>query len=198
MRRSEIKSPSPATASGVLEKRCLYSCQKSKKKNNKWYTLADCVTDEFEKNIKKFAVWREDHRLLAKIQDICFSAKEVCYHSICRVEYENIAKATPLAKEELSLKKINNGGEMKEQPSLWYQTRNVHKKAFVALVDHIREEVINGKEVSFVADLNRFYEELVNDLIDDESDFSYNARKLEGKIMTCFGDQIQLVRAKTI
>ena len=78
------------------------------------------------------------------------------------------------------------------------QTRNVYKKAFVELVDHIREEVINGKEVLFVADLNRFYEELVNDLIDDKSDFSYNARKLEGKIMTCFGDQIQLVRAKTI
>ena len=78
------------------------------------------------------------------------------------------------------------------------QTRNVYKKAFVELVDHIREEVINGKEVLFVADLNRFHEELVNDLIDDESDFSYNARKLEGKIMSCFGDQIQLVRAKTI
>ena len=46
------------------------------------------------------------------------------------------------------------------------QTRNVYKKAFVELVDHIREEVINGKEVLFVADLNRFYEELVNDLID--------------------------------
>ena len=116
--------------------------------------------------MKKFAVWREDHLLLAKIQDISFSAKEVCYHSICRVEYENIAKATPLAKEELSLKKTDNGGEMKEQPSLWYQTRNAHKKAFVALADHITEEVINGKEVLFVADLNRFYEELVNDLID--------------------------------
>ena len=180
MRRSEIKSPSHATTSGVLEKLCLLCCQKSKKKNNKRYTLLNCVTDEFEKNIKKFGVWREVHRLLAKIQDICFSAKEVCYHSICRVEYENIAKATPLAKEELSLKETNNGGEMKEQPSLWYQTRNAHKKAFVALADHITEEVINGKEVLFVADLNRFYEELVNDLIDDESDVSYYGRKLEG------------------
>ena len=70
---------------------------------------------------------------------------------------------------------------MKEQPSLWYQTRNAHKKAFVALADHITEEVINGKEVLFVAGLDRFYEELVNDLIDDESEISYNARKLEGK-----------------
>ena len=69
---------------------------------------------------------------------------------------------------------------MKEQPSLWHQTRNAHKKAFVALADHITEEVINGKEVLFVADLNRFYEELVNDLIDDESDVSYYGRKLEG------------------
>ena len=120
-------------------------------------------------------MWREDHRLLAKTEDICFLAKEVCYHSICCVEYENIAKAASLAKKDLSLKKTNNGGEMKEQPSLWYQTRNAHKKAFVALADHITEEVINGKEVLFVADLNRFYEELVNDIIDDESDVSYNA-----------------------
>ena len=150
-----------------------------------------------KKNIKKFAVWREDHQLLAKIQDICFSAKEGCYHSICHVEYENIAKATPLAKEELSLKKTNNGGEMKEQQSLWYQTRNAGKKAFFALADHITEEVINGK-VLFVADLNRLYEELANDLIDDESDVNYNVRKLEGKIMNYFGNWIQLVRAKTI
>ena len=87
---------------------------------------------------------------------------------------------------------------MKEQLFLWYQTRNAHKKALLALVDHITEEVTNGKEVLFVANLNRFYEELVNDLIDDEPDVSYNARKLEGKIMNYFGDRIQLVRAKTI
>ena len=86
---------------------------------------------------------------------------------------------------------------MKEQSSLWYQTRNAHKKALLAL-NHITEEVINGKEVLFVANLNRFYEELVNDLIDDEPDVSYNARKLKGKIMNYFGDRIQLVRAKTI
>ena len=135
---------------------------------------------------------------MAKIQDICFSAKEVCYHSICRKEYENIAKATPLAKEELSLKKTNNGGEMKEQSSLWYQTRNAHKKAFVVLANHITEEFINRKEVLFVADVNRFYEEVVNDLFDDESNVSYNARKLEQKIMNYFGNPIHLLREKTI
>ena len=107
MRRSEIKSPSPATTSGVLEKHIFFCCRKRKNKNNKRYTLINCVTDEFEKNIKKFAVSREDHQLLAKIQDICFSAKEIYYHSTCRVEYENIAKATPLVKEELSLTKFD-------------------------------------------------------------------------------------------
>ena len=90
---------------------------------------------------------------MAKIQDICFLAKEVCYHSNWHVEYENIAKATPLAKEKLSLKKTNNGREMKEQPPLWYQTRNTHKKALFALANHIAE-VINRKEILFVADLN--------------------------------------------
>ena len=107
------------------------------------------------------------------------------------MEYDNIAKATPLAKEELLLKETNNGGEMKEEPSYWYQTVNAYKNPFVTLQDHVTEEVINGKEVLFVADLNRFYEELVNL---DESDVSHNARKLEGKIMNYFGDRIQLVR----
>ena len=35
-RRSEIKSSAPATTSSVLEKPCLFCCQKSKKKINKW------------------------------------------------------------------------------------------------------------------------------------------------------------------
>ena len=51
--RSEIKSPSPATTSGVLEKLCLFCCQKSKKKNNKRYTLVNCVTGEFEKKYQE-------------------------------------------------------------------------------------------------------------------------------------------------
>ena len=42
VRRSEIKSPSPATTSGVFEKLCLFCCQKSKKKNNKRYTYKLC------------------------------------------------------------------------------------------------------------------------------------------------------------
>ena len=40
------------------------------------------------------------------------------------------------------------------------------KRLFVALANHITEEVISRKEALFVADLNRFYEELVNDLAD--------------------------------
>ena len=47
------------------------------------------------------------------------------------MEYENTAKATLLAKQELSLEKTNNGGEMKEQLSLWYQIKNAHTKTFV-------------------------------------------------------------------
>ena len=78
--------------------------------------LINFVTDE-SKNTKKFPMWSEDHQLLAKIKDIWFSAKEVCYHNICRGEHENIAEATPPSKEELSLKKTRNVGEMKEQRS---------------------------------------------------------------------------------
>ena len=57
-----------------------------------------------EKCIKKFAMWR-DQRFLAKTQDICISAKHVCYHSIYRAEYENIDKSTSRAKEDLLMQK---------------------------------------------------------------------------------------------
>ena len=53
-------------------------------------------------------------------------------------------------------------------------------------------------ETTFDSDLNRFYQEILNDLVDDESDVSYNARKLEGKVMNHFRDQIQLARTKSI
>lgn len=60
------------------------------------------------------------------------------------MEFKNTAKVTPLAKDELSLQKPDNIRCIKEQASLWYQTRNAHKKAFLALADHI-DEVINRK-----------------------------------------------------
>ena len=53
--RSEIKPPSPATTSGVLEKFFLFCCQNSKKKNNKRYTLVHCVTGEFEKKYQEIS-----------------------------------------------------------------------------------------------------------------------------------------------
>ena len=52
---------------------------------------------------------------------------------------------------------------------------------FVALADHIIEEVINRKELLFVTDLNRFYGDLVSDLVDDKSDVRYNARNWKEK-----------------
>ena len=102
MRRPEIKSPPPATTSGVLKKLCLFCCQISKKKNKR-YTLINY------ENIKKSAMWREDNQFLVKIQDIYFSSKEI-----------------------------------------------------FTIAYHITEEGKNKKEVLFVANLNTFYEELVN------------------------------------
>ena len=75
---------------------------------------------------------------------------------MAHVEYENIAKAAPLVKEELSLLKTDNVGRIKKQPFPWYQIRNARKKAFAGLADDITEVVINRKEILFVINLNRF------------------------------------------
>ena len=39
---------------------------------------------------------------------------------LCTFNLRPVSTEIPLAKEELSLQKTNNGGEMKDQLSLWY------------------------------------------------------------------------------
>ena len=96
-----------------------------------------------KKSISKFARWI-DHRFLAKIQDICFSAKHVCYHSICLVKYENTTKSTPLAKD-LSLQKKND-----DTGITVHQTRNAHKKAFVEVAELVYYGRIYKQKRSFI------------------------------------------------
>ena len=49
-----------------------------------------------ETQIKQFAIWRDDQNLLSQIGDIDFVAKGIKYHNACRLQYERIARVTPL------------------------------------------------------------------------------------------------------
>ena len=65
-----------------------------KKCNQKKQPLIKASTEEVEKSIKKYAQWLQDWEILKRIQNVDFAAKEIHYHNICRVRYQNKAKFT--------------------------------------------------------------------------------------------------------
>ena len=55
--------------------------------------LTDVETAIFEANIRKYANWKEDNIMLAKISQIDLAAKEVKYHGWCRAKYQAEAES---------------------------------------------------------------------------------------------------------
>ena len=90
--RSSIGASFIATRSCVFVKQCIFCKKKDKKFKGAKETLIMVSTENIEKNIKRYADILKDQDLLRLILDEDFVSMEMCYHSICRVEYQNRAK----------------------------------------------------------------------------------------------------------
>lgn len=73
---------------GILKKICIFCDKIYRYKNKTRIGLTLCSTKNFENNIRHYATKLNDFTLLTKILDTDFVAKEVCYHSICRIAYQ--------------------------------------------------------------------------------------------------------------
>ena len=146
--RSQILSPKPSKTSGVFASACLFCGKERKKIQGKEQKLTKAETKTFEANIKKYAIWKNDNLLLAKITDVDFAAKEVKYHSSCRLKYQKEAEATQV---------VTRDSSSSETMGYWHQTREVHAKAFESLTHYLHEKVIQSNEVLFVMDINKYY-----------------------------------------
>ena len=77
----------------MFPKVCLFCNKERKKIKGKEQKLTDVETAIFEANIRKYANWKEDNIMLAKISQIDFAAKEVKYHGWCRAKYQTEAES---------------------------------------------------------------------------------------------------------
>ena len=82
--------------------------------------LTDVETAIFEANVRKYANWKEDNIMLAKISQINFPDKEVKYHGWCRAKYRT---------ETGSIFRSKNS----KTPNGAIKEREVHSEAFDAL-----------------------------------------------------------------
>ena len=88
--------------------------------------------------------------MLLRIGSGDFVSKEIFYHGICRVNYQNKAEKTSQAMKE-------NNNQCLEKPipeTPWHVARDVHVKAFEALCCFVDEVVLENTEVFLVSELN--------------------------------------------
>ena len=72
---------------------CLFCNKERKKIKGQEKKLTNVETVIFEGNIRKYANWKEDNIMLAKISQIDLAAKEVKYHGWCRAKYQAEAES---------------------------------------------------------------------------------------------------------
>ena len=90
--RSNLTSPATSSRRRIFPKVCLFYNKERKNIKGKEQKLTNVETAIFEENIRKYAHWKEDNIMLAKISQIDFAAKEVKYHGWCRAKYQTEAE----------------------------------------------------------------------------------------------------------
>ena len=149
-------------------------------------------TENIEKNIKRYAEILKDEDLLRLILDEDFVSKEMCYHSICHVEYQNRAK--------LVLKRsIKTGeGQENEQDESWrHFSRRIHNEAFKALSATTDIQIIEDEEVFLTKDLSMQYNALLLEIVGDEFENSSTLQKLGTKLKQTYRDKISIEQGGT-
>ena len=189
--RSTIDAPKPSNSSGIFPKVCLFCCKKDKKVGNNKQKLVSASTDNFEANVRKYARWREDVHLQARISNTHFATKEIKYHNHCRLQYQKVAENTLIALQE---KKVDNPDETRQ--SSWHEARYIHSEAFEALTYYVQETIIEDNEVHLLKDINSYYQALLHEIGKEKGyDLEPSTQKLEAKLVKHFGDQITITKS---
>ena len=84
--RSNLTSPATSSRTGIFPKVCLFCNKERNEIKGKEQKLTNAETAIFEENIRKYANWKKDNVMLAKISQIDFAVKVAKYHRWCNVK----------------------------------------------------------------------------------------------------------------
>lgn len=164
---------------GVLEARCLFCDQKTKKSNGKKEQMYKCLTKEIEMGIRKDIADLQDMAMMAKTTDLDFVAKEVQYHRICRLRYGNQVLKSKKSKESKPIK----------------TDRDAHKYAFSKLLLSIEFNILKKEEVHSLKELfNQYMSILVEFSGRSNTGDGFQISHLEEKIRKHFGERLVIAK----
>ena len=100
-------------------------CNKEREKiKGQEQILTNVKTAIFEENIRKYANWKEDNLMLAKISQTDFATKVVQYHKRCGAKYQKDAESIFHNK---SRKTLNDASSTHIKINYeWHKEREVH------------------------------------------------------------------------
>ena len=113
------------SSTGVFQKKCIFCLQTVKKHNNIKQSLISVATNKFEENIRTYARWLDDNELLLPLGNSNFVVKEVMYHAVCRVNYQNKAR-TDMTMKEKPGKETERNSSKENENNMWYTSRDIH------------------------------------------------------------------------
>ena len=124
---------------------------------------------------------------LRLILDENFVSKEMCYHSISRVEYQNQAKLV----SNRSMK-TGEGQQNGQDESWWYFSKGIPNEPFKALSATMDTQIIEDEGVFLIKDLSTQYNALLLEIGGDEFENSSTLEKLETNLKQMYGDKISI------
>lgn len=176
--RQGVVAPAKSETTGVFKNTCIFCNKTFLYFKRKKYGLIQVGTVEVQNRIVSCINILDDTEMRRKIADLDFVAKEVKYHQVCRVFYDNKARKQVARKRK---QKITN----------WKKERDAHKKCLQILKDFILSEIIEKYKVFYFKDIREYYLKHYQDILRTESIVS-NSRVmfLQGKILKLFPEQI--------
>ena len=183
----------------VLSKRSVSFVYKLvKKHNNIKQSLISVATIKFEENIRTYARWLDDNELLLRLGNSDFVTKEVMYHAVCRVNYQNKAGRTAMAMKEKLGKEIEGNSSKENENNMRHTSRDIHCKSFEGICSYIEDIIIDSKEVHLTSSINFQYKMLLIEIGGEEFiESNFTTQKLEMKLLKHFGDKIVIHKGKT-
>ena len=163
--------------------------KKHKKCSQKKWPFIKASTREIEKSFKKYAQWLQDWEILKRIQNVDFVAKEIHYHNICWVRYQNKSKFTTQEHEEMQL---HSNETEKHDKSVWHISCNAYQNALQTLIQEMQDDIVEKKST-----LPSRYQQILW-VIATGPVANYNATKMEDKIINHFQEKTKILKAKTI
>ncbi|KAK6168761.1 hypothetical protein SNE40_019944 [Patella caerulea] len=192
--RRPLRSTAPdlkdKPGTNVFEKKCIFCLKYARKHHGRKLKLVKVETQNLEQNVRKFAIDLNDEALLDRIRGVDFIAKEVTYHSQCRIDYQKRAE-------------VPNRTKGKASP--WHKIRESHEKAFGIICKFIQESIIEDENVYTTKEL---YNQYMAILLEVYTSFSEDGSQdvfgdftifhFERKIVNFFGtDKLTLLSSNT-